>query len=145
MFDAQLTLLGIVFIATILGGVIGFDRELADKPAGLRTHMLVAATSALLVSLVNTIIPNLQIDTSLIRTDPIRTIEAVITGVTFLGAGTIIRNRSGVKGLTTAASLFFVAALGITVALEQFFLAVGLTILNLVVLRGVKWLEPFYS
>jgi putative Mg2+ transporter-C (MgtC) family protein len=121
--------------------VIGFDRELADKPAGLRTHMLVAASAALLVSLANVIVPNLDIDPELLRVDPIRTIEAIVAGIAFLGAGTIIRQKEGVEGLTTAASLLFVAALGVTVALYQFALAIGLTALNLLILRGIKWLE----
>lgn len=65
----------------------------------------------------------------------------MITGVTFLGAGTIIRQKTGVEGLTTAASLFFVAVVGITVALNQFLLAIGLTLLNVLVLRGLKFID----
>ncbi len=137
----ELQLLGVVALAALLGGLVGLDRELADKPAGLRTHMLVAASAALLVSLTNVIVPRLAIDLGLVSLDPIRMIEAVVTGITFLGAGTIIRQRSGVVGLTTAASLLFVAALGITAALSQYVLAFGLTLLNLVILRGVKLVE----
>lgn len=137
----ELRILGVVVFAAVLGGVVGLDRELADKAAGLRTHMIVAAAAALLISLANVIMPNLQVNQDIVRMDPIRMIEAVITGITFLGAGTIIRHKSGVEGLTTAASLLFVAALGITVALSQYLLAVGLTILNLVILRGIKILE----
>lgn len=139
----ELKILGIVALAALLGGVVGLDRELADKPAGFRTHMLVAASAALLISLANVILPNLDINPEVIRLDPIRTIEAIVAGITFLGAGTIIRHKSDIEGLTTAASLLFVAALGITVALSQFFLAVGLTILNLLILRGVKLFEKY--
>lgn len=139
----ELQLLGIVALAAILGGLIGLDREMADKPAGLRTHMLVAASAALLVSLANVIVPNLEIKPELVRLDPIRIIEAVVTGITFLGAGTIIRQKSGIEGLTTAASLLFVAALGVTVALSQFALAIGLTVLNLLILRGIKLFEKY--
>lgn len=137
----ELKILGIVALAAVLGGLVGLDRELADKPAGLRTHMLVAASAALLVSLANVIVPSLDIDPELVRMDPIRIIEAIIAGITFLGAGTIIRQKSGVAGLTTAASLLFVSALGVTVALYQFLLAIGLTILNLLILRGIKLFE----
>lgn len=137
----ELQILGIVALAALLGGVVGLDREMADKPAGFRTHMLVAASAALLISLANVILPNLEINPEVIRLDPIRTIEAIVAGITFLGAGTIIRHKSGIEGLTTAASLLFVAALGVTVALSQFFLAVGLTILNLLILRGIKLFE----
>jgi putative Mg2+ transporter-C (MgtC) family protein len=137
----ELQILGIVGLAALLGSIVGLDREFADKPAGLRTHMLVAASAALLVSLANVIVPNLDINPELVRMDPIRMIEAIVAGITFLGAGTIIRQKSGVEGLTTAASLLFVAALGVTVALSQFALAIGLTILNLVILRGIKFFE----
>ncbi len=81
------------------------------------------------------------------QADPIRIIEAVITGVSFLGAGTIIRHRgkNQVEGLTTAASLLFAASLGVCIALSQAMLAVGLTLLLLVTLRGMslarRWLE----
>jgi putative Mg2+ transporter-C (MgtC) family protein len=137
----ELQILGLVAFAAVLGGIIGFDRELADKPAGLRTHMVVAATSTLLISLANLILPNLEINVEVVRTDPIRMIEALVTGITFLGAGTIIRQKSGIEGLTTAASLLFVAAVGVTVGLLQFVLAIGLTVLNLLILRGVKLIE----
>lgn len=137
----QLQVLGIIIFAAILGGITGLERELADKPAGLRTHMVVASTAALLISLANLIAPNLDLQGDLVQIDPIRMIEAIVTGVTFLGAGTIIRDRSGIEGLTTAASLLFVAALGITVALSQYVLAIALTILNLVILRGIKLFE----
>jgi putative Mg2+ transporter-C (MgtC) family protein len=138
---SELQILGSVVIATALGGVIGFERELADKPAGLRTHMMVAATAALLIGLANVIVPSLAFNTDIVRSDPIRMIEAIVTGVTFLGAGTIIRDRAGIEGLTTAASLLFVAVLGVTVALSQYILAIGLTVLNLLILRGVKFFE----
>lgn len=136
----QLTILGYVALAMLLSGLIGWEREAADKPAGLRTHLVVAGTAALLTGLGDVLVPRFGIDTSLIRADPIRIIEAVITGISFLGAGTIIRHRgeNEVEGLTTAASLLFAAAIGITVALQQFLLAGGTTILILIVLRLLK-------
>ena len=137
----EFQILGVVVLAAFLGGIVGFDRELAEKAAGLRTHMLVAAVAAFLMSLSNLLLPNLSLNNDLVRVDPIRMIEAIVTGITFLGAGTIIRHKSDVEGLTTAASLLFVAVLGITVALNQFYLAVGLTILNLLILRGIKLVE----
>lgn len=140
----EFQVLGIVALAAFLGGLVGLEREIADKPAGLRTHMLVAASAALLVSLANVIVPNLEINQELVRLDPIRIIEAVVTGISFLGAGTIIRQKSGIEGLTTAASLLFVATLGVTVALSQFALAVGLTLLNLLILRGIKLFERLF-
>jgi putative Mg2+ transporter-C (MgtC) family protein len=138
---AELQILGIVALAAMLGGVIGLDREIADKPAGFRTHMLVSASAALMMSLANVILPNLDINSDVVRLDPIRTMEAIVAGVAFLGAGTIIRHKSGIEGLTTAASLLYVAGIGVAVALSQFVLAIGLTVLNLVILRGIKLFE----
>lgn len=136
----QLQILGTMILAMVLGGAVGFERETADKPAGLRTHMIVAGSAALLTGLGNVLVEQIGIHESIIRADPIRMIEAVITGITFLGAGTIIRNRQDrtIEGLTTAASLLLVGALGIGVALNQFVLTVGATILILVTLRILK-------
>jgi putative Mg2+ transporter-C (MgtC) family protein len=147
-FD-QVQILAYVALAMLLGATVGVERELADKPAGLRTHMLVAGAAALLVTLSDLMVKEFSVDLGgeLVRADPIRIIEAVITGVSFLGAGTIIRSRSDdqVEGLTTAASILLAAALGICVALSQLALAVGVTILALITLRGVhileRWLE----
>ena len=137
----QLQILGEIVLAMLLGGVIGFEREAADKPAGLRTHMLVAGSAAMLTGLGSVMVTRLGVDQSLINADPIRIIEAVITGITFLGAGTIIRNRDSenkIEGLTTAASLLLAAALGVAIALEQFVLAVGAAVLALLVLHGAR-------
>ena len=141
----QVKILVSVALAMILGAVIGLEREAKGKPAGLRTHMLVAGAAALLVALSDVAIKRLNVDvgTGLVRSDPIRIIQAVITGISFLGAGTILRHSGSdhVEGLTTAASLLFVAALGVCVALSQVLLAIGVTALVLVTLRGVGLLR----
>jgi putative Mg2+ transporter-C (MgtC) family protein len=141
-FDAyalQFQVLGHVALAMLLGGVVGVDREIADKPAGLRTHILVAGAAALLVSLGDVLVGRFDVEVKqgLVRSDPLRLIEAVVTGVSFLGAGTIIRQKASqhVHGLTTAASLLFIAAIGVTVALSQWVLAIALTALVLFILR----------
>jgi putative Mg2+ transporter-C (MgtC) family protein len=137
--ERQFQILGYVALAMLLGGVLGLDREIAHKPAGLRTHMMVAGVSALLVGLGDVIVEHFDAHTGpmVLQSDPLRIIGAVITGVSFLGAGTIIRHRStqAVEGLTTAASLLLVAAVGVTVALSQFVLAIGVTVLALITLR----------
>lgn len=132
-----------MILAMVLGGIIGFERESASKPAGLRTHMLVAGSAALLTGPGKVLIPQVGIAETFIQADPIRIIEAVITGITFLGAGTIIRNRheNQIEGLTTAASLLLVGAVGISAALNQFLLAIGATLIILLTLRGVKYVE----
>lgn len=141
----QLYVLGRVLIAMVMGALIGLEREVAHKPAGLRTHILVAGASTLLltvgVDMVDFQIAN--IGDVVVRTDPVRIIAAIITGISFLGAGTIIRQSSNgsVKGLTTAASLLLASVVGMYVALSQWVIAIGTTILALLVLRLVPWFE----
>lgn len=132
----QLQLLGYIALALILGGVIGYERERADKPAGLRTHMLVAGMAAFMVNIVDLLVLSTNLDRSLLRSDPVRIVEAIITGVSFLGAGTILRRKEAgdIEGLTTAATLLYVTGIGIAVGVHQLVLAVGLTLLGLVVL-----------
>jgi putative Mg2+ transporter-C (MgtC) family protein len=132
-----------VAIAMVLGGVIGLEREIADKPAGLRTHMLIAGAAALLVGLGGAMIRRFADAGAQVSSDPIRVIDAVVTAVGFLGAGMIIRraDTNEVEGLTTAASVLFAAAVGICVALREFFLAAGVTLLDVATLRGIGILE----
>ena len=140
----QFEIMGEVALAMLLGGVIGFEREMADKPAGFRTQMLVAGAAALLVGLGDAMLRRFAMDSSMHATsDPIRIVEAIVTGISFLGAGTIFRRdrTEQVEGLTTAASILLCAAVGISVALRQFVLAVGVTLLALFVLRGLTSIE----
>ena len=154
----QLEVLGKVALAMLLGGVVGLERELARKPAGLRTLMLVAGAAALLVALGDAVLEHyvgtdtlpgaVGEDGSLIRSDPIRIIEAIITGVSFLGAGTIIVRRGrqeAVEGLTTAASILFVAGIGIAVSLLQLLVAVGAALLAVITLQGLGMLEKKFE
>lgn len=138
-WELQLTVLVGVAIAMVLGGVIGFEREASNRPAGLRTHMLIAGAAALLLGIGDLLAEHFSDEaySQLLRVDPIRIIEAVVTAVAFIGAGTIIQHarRDAVLGLTTAASLLLTASIGIVVGLKQYVLAVGVTALALVVLR----------
>jgi putative Mg2+ transporter-C (MgtC) family protein len=141
---SQLWMLADVALAMFLGSLIGLERELARKAAGLRTHMLVAGAAAMLVEgargLLNQfVLPGVS---PLVRFDPIPVITAVVTAVGFLGAGAIIRERpEHVEGLTTGASMLFAATIGASASLRQYGLAVGATALALVTLRGLRWLE----
>lgn len=144
-WQAQLAVGIKVVLATLLGGAVGAEREWSHKPAGLRTHALLAAATALLVGLTESLMGiGVQAYPDAVRTDPIRIVEAVVTGVAFIGAGTIFRHREGriVEGLTTASSLLFTAAVAVTVALNQLLLAVGLTALCLILLRSIRRFEP---
>ena len=91
----QFEIIGEVALAMLLGGVIGFEREMADKPAGFRTQMLVAGAAALLVGLSDAILLRFLAEGKMnVTGDPIRIVEAIVTGISFLGAGTIFRRDS---------------------------------------------------
>ncbi len=143
----ELKILFYVVISMLLGAAVGLDRELADKPAGIRTHMLVAGSATLLVCLGKIMVPSFGLTDAALGSDPLRIIGAIITGVSFLGAGTIIRSggEDRVKGLTTAAALLFVASVGICVALSKLLLAIGVTIIALATLRGVVYVEKKFG
>ncbi|MGH8320326.1 MAG: MgtC/SapB family protein [Gammaproteobacteria bacterium] len=142
-WQTQLIIIGQVILAMILGGLIGFERELANKPAGFRTHTLVAGASALFMAVAAASENYLHLSGT-VTIDPLRVAAAIVTGVSFLGAGTIFRSggdNSKVGGLTTAATIWTAAAVGLAVALGQLIAAIGVTILALIVLRGMFILE----
>ena len=144
----QLEVLAEVLFAMLLGGLIGFERELAGKSAGLRTHMMMAGSAALLVALGDVLAARFHgRPGELIQSDPIRIVEAVVTGVSFLGAGMIFRrsDKGEVHGLTTATGVLLTAGIGICVALRQIVLAVGVTLVTMAILRGLVWLEKRVS
>lgn len=137
--EEQIVLLLKVFGAMALGGVIGLERELNDRPAGFRTHMLVAGASSVLVNVGEYLVRWYAQDglSELVEADPFRTIGAVVTGIAFLGAGTIIQKEKKitVHGLTTAASLLFCGTIGIASAVNLWVFAVALTLSSVVLLR----------
>lgn len=142
-YSLQLKILLQAALAMFLGALIGLDREFAKKPAGLRTHILVAGAAALIVSLAEVAVTHFAgtVNVEFLRADPIRIFVAVVTGISFLGAGTIIRGESGVEGLTTAASLLFSAVIGMGVALSQYVLAIGATVLAIIILFTLARIE----
>ena len=142
-WEPQLVVLLSTAYAMLLGGVVGFERELKDRPAGFRTHMLVAGASALLVGMGRLMVAE-QLDAGpVLRIDPLRLVEAVVAGVAFIGAGTIFSQRRGtsVTGITTAASLLMVAVIGIAAGLHAQMLALGATVITLAVLVVLAWVE----
>ncbi len=114
-----------LLLAAVFGAAVGYERRSADKPAGLRTLSLVAVGAALF-----TIVSSFGFDTA----DPSRVAAQIVTGVGFLGAGTIIRSGTGVSGLTTAATIWATAAIGMAVGSGLYIAAVGGTLLMLVIL-----------
>lgn len=140
----DLALLLRVVVALVLAAAIGWERERRDRAAGLRTHMLVAAAAALFVSLGGTLVGGYgSMLGDRMAYDPTRLVHAVAVGVGFLGAGTIFvrRAKDRVHGLTTAASIWATAAIGVAAGLERWVLATGSSVLVVVVLGGVGALE----
>jgi putative Mg2+ transporter-C (MgtC) family protein len=140
-------ILGLVAVSMLLGGVIGYDREKARKPAGLRTHMFVSGASALLVSLSHRLVTFFQYDQgpSAVEADPIRIIHALVIGVSFLAAGTIVRDSENqVRGLTTAASLLLAALVGVCVALSLWIVSIGVVLLAIAVLQLLGRIEQIF-
>ncbi|HZQ65256.1 MAG TPA: MgtC/SapB family protein [Gaiellaceae bacterium] len=132
-------------IAAALGGAIGLERELDEKAAGLRTHMLVAAGSALftLVSAYgfSGILGGESGSNVLVRLDPSRIAAQIVTGIGFLGAGVIFRQGFTIRGLTTAASLWLVAAIGMAAGAGYWAGAVLATVVGVLSLRPLEWLK----
>jgi putative Mg2+ transporter-C (MgtC) family protein len=126
--------------AAILGSLVGLERQRYDKAAGLRTHMLVGVGSAL-VMIVSAYGFDQVLQPSRIVLDPSRVAAQVVSGIGFLGAGTILRRRETVHGLTTAASVWAVAAVGLAVGGGLYVAATATTMLILVILATIKTLE----
>ncbi|TKR31108.1 MgtC/SapB family protein [Luteimonas gilva] len=143
--EEDLWILARVAAAMLLGGVLGIERELGKHAAGLRTHMLIAGAAALIVGLGDMIAEHFSGEQyrELIRVDPVRLIEAVVAAVGFVGAGAILRRSESdqVQGLTTASSLLMAAAIGIAAGLGNYLLALGASLLCVVVLAVFRRLE----
>jgi putative Mg2+ transporter-C (MgtC) family protein len=122
----------------LLGGVIGLEREIAGKPAGLRTNILICVGAALLTDVSISIVraPNGEY-----LGDPSRLAAQIITGIGFIGAGTIMQARGTITGLTSAATIWVVSAIGITVGAGAYLEAVGAGLLVATVLLGLGTLE----
>lgn len=137
-----LTIILRLVLAGMLGGVIGYEREHSNRPAGFRTHILVCIGSSL-VMLTSEFI--FKIYSGQVNTDPARLGAQVISGIGFLGAGTIIRDGFNVRGLTTAASLWAVSAVGIAVGIGFYEGAIVSTILIFLTLIFLKKMEEAIS
>ncbi len=127
--------------AVLLGGVIGLERELAARPAGLRTHMMIALAACLftIISFEMMALPSLADATA--KSDPLRLIEAVTAGVAFLAAGTIFTSGGAVKGLTTGAGMWLAGAVGLACGIGHLPLAAIATVLALLILSLIRWMS----
>ena len=126
-------------LAAVLGGMIGVERELREREAGLRTHLLVALGSALF-TIVGAYGFHAFLDSgeSVVRADPTRVAAQIVTGIGFLGAGAIIRQGFSVRGLTTAATLWVVAAVGLAAGAGYYSAAVITTAVVLIALWPLR-------
>ncbi len=135
----EIDTLGRLLLALVLGTAVGFEREMRGKAAGLRTVILITVGAELFTEaslLVATMRPH-----DLIRADPGRIAAQIVSGVGFIGAGTILVHRGAVTGLTTAASLWVAAAIGTMVGLRGYAVAAGGTVLVLVTLEVLAWFK----
>lgn len=135
----MLFMVGKLLLAGLLGGIVGYEREVHEHPAGLRTHILVCMGSALMTLV--------SVSFSRPEGDPTRIAAQIVSGIGFLGAGTILRQGSIVRGLTTAASLWTVAGIGIAVGVGGhngvfFVLALVATLVMFLTLSTMRQFEP---
>ncbi|GAU77362.1 MgtC/SapB family protein [Fusibacter sp. 3D3] len=124
-----------ILFATFIGGLIGFEREVINRPAGFRTHILVCVASAIIMDV------NLLLAATHINMDPTRLGAQVISGIGFLGAGTIIKEGATVKGLTTAASLWSIACIGLVVGAGYYLIALITAVIMLITLKTFSQIE----
>ena len=129
-----------LFLATVLGALIGLEREIKRKEAGLQTYSLVALGTCLFTIIFFELFNSFFGKTG-ISFDPSRIIMAIAIGIGFIGAGVIFHQPSGIVGLTTAAGLWATAAIGIAAGAKLYFLAIFTTFLALLILAGFGLLE----
>lgn len=127
-------------LATILAALLGWERGRADKPAGIRTMILISSGAATFAMLGTRVIDQSMLSDaeSIIRADPTRVLSYIISGVGFLGAGAILHSKKSVKGLTTAASIWVVAGIGAACGLGEYTIAIVVFLIGFVFL-WIPW------
>jgi putative Mg2+ transporter-C (MgtC) family protein len=133
----HLDTLGRLMLAALLGGAVGMEREVSGKPAGLRTNLLICVGAALITEM-SVMLPTLGHG---VRGDPGRLAAQIVSGIGFIGAGTILQSRGRIIGLTSAATLWIVAAVGIAVGAQQYTISIGATVLIIVALFALRGVE----
>ena len=140
---SQTELICRLLLAAVLGSLIGFERERMSWAAGLRTHMLVSVGSALIMIVSSFGFADI-LDNPHVILDPSRVAAQVVSGIGFLGAGSILLRGEVIRGLTTAASLWSVAAVGLAIGGGLYVAAISATVIILFILAGLKPLEKWY-
>jgi putative Mg2+ transporter-C (MgtC) family protein len=136
-----ITIFSRLVLSLVLGFVIGWEREVMRKPAGLRTNMLVALGAAGFTMLTFQLFHTFNADTSKPMGDPMRIINGIMEGLGFLGAGSIIQSHGSVEGVTTAATIWVVGAVGLACGIGNYHLAIGITFLAYLVLTVLRVVE----
>lgn len=131
-------------LAAVFGAVMGFDREVKNRNAGLRTHMLTSLAAAVFTVLTFEIFEQTQARSAQITADPIRVIEAVTAGVAFLAAGAIIQSRGQVHGLTTGAGMWLAGSIGVACGAGLYAVATVATIMTIIILSVLNKLGHRY-
>lgn len=134
-----------LFVAAMLGGVIGLEREYRAKEAGFRTHFLVALGSGLFMILSQFGFDNVLSNYEQVSLDPSRIASQVVTGIGFIGAGTIIFQKHVVRGLTTAAGLWVTSAIGMTAGAGMYVLSIATTVLVLLCLEALYFILQHFG
>ncbi|MFZ1101457.1 MAG: MgtC/SapB family protein [Hyphomicrobiaceae bacterium] len=130
-----------LLLAAALGAVIGLEREFKARPAGLRTHMLVALAAAVFTLITLELLQETRSAQEQGRADPIRVIEAVTAGVAFLAAGAIIQARGQVQGITTGAAMWLAGAVGVACGGGYYTIAAMATVLAMLILTVLAYIE----
>lgn len=139
LVGTDLTLLIPLAASVAAGAVIGLERELNGSAAGIRIRILVSVASTLLmVTAVHQVQRMVATPVEAIRIDPTRMAHGILTGIGFLGAGVIFRNGSTIRGLTTAASLWLTAVIGMLLGIKFYPLAISAVVITLLVLAGLR-------
>jgi len=131
-----------LLLAVLAGGVIGLERTYHGRPAGFRTHALVCVSSALLMQFTVyqwSLLQGVPLET--VRVDPTRMAQGIMTGIGFLGAGVIMREGITIRGLTTAASIWITASIGVVVGMGMYFAGFVATVFAFGILSVFRWVE----
>jgi len=140
MENPQIQIIFQLILAAFLGGVVGLEREYKRKEAGLRTYALVSLGSALF-TIISFEVFQFFLGKTGINIDPLRVIQAIPVGIGFIGAGLIIFREKHIEGLTTAAGLWIVSAIGMAVGVKLYFPAIFVTLLAIGILAGLRLVE----
>lgn len=127
--------------AILLGAMLGVEREWRERPAGLRTHILVCVASATFALVAIEIINQPIFESDALRMDPLRLVEAITSGVAFLAAGFIVFFKGEVHGVTTGAGMWLASAIGLAAGLGLFSIAILAALLGVIVLTAIRGLE----